>query len=107
MSFCKLEFCRSVAAQLNLPQPPASSPLPVVEVFCAGHNVSFLRSTECQRFRLAQLDTEAKYFELADEVVLVAALSDWRTRMNLEHRHSRDGSPELEAVQLNNAPRSK
>lgn len=74
---CKIDFCSAWVAKLDLCGH-------LVRVFCAGHVRGLLESPEATRIRSA--DEEGRL----TVHLLVHALADYRTRVELEHRRDRD-----------------
>lgn len=68
---CRIDFCRGPSKYLCVNGEPLRIRGQVLQLFCFAHNLVFIDSKEYLRFYQAP----------------VAALQDFRTRVELEHRN--------------------
>lgn len=86
--FCGLSFCSdpsTLAVVVDLEAAPApGEPLPEVRCFCVRHTLAFNDSAECRRVQSNLVSED--HDRPKPEHVLVAALSDFRDRLEAEWR---------------------
>lgn len=76
-SSCRIDFCAEAASEVGWDAWWA-------RVFCIEHSTQFMRSAEGTRCRVARDEGRLT------QSLFVAALCDFRTRVELEHRRDQD-----------------